>query len=62
MEEEDILFKSDHEFSCESDVPDGEIQEVKHARTATKRKRGRKPKGQVQTIDIAESEGKNFLL
>merc|ERR1712008_89557 len=29
-------FKSDHEFSCESDVPDTEVQIVKHARTATK--------------------------
>ena len=36
MEEGDNLFKSDHEFSCESDVPDEDWQPVKHARTATK--------------------------
>ena len=31
----DELFKSDHEFSCESDDSD-DYQPVKHARTATK--------------------------
>jgi len=35
------IFKSDHEFSCESDVPDNEVQVVKHARTATKGGKGR---------------------
>ena len=34
--DQDDLFKSDHEFSCESDVPDDDWQPVKHARTATK--------------------------
>merc|ERR1712115_326685 len=38
-EERDILFKSDHEFSCESEDEDDKI-EVKHARTgAAKRKK-----------------------
>ena len=32
----DDLFKSDHEFSCESDVSDDDFVPVKHARTATK--------------------------
>ena len=40
---DDDIFRSDHEFSCESDVPDEEAQPVKHARTAGK-KRGRKPR------------------
>jgi hypothetical protein len=30
---DDNLFKSDHEFSCESDVPDEEAAPIKHART-----------------------------
>jgi remodeling and spacing factor 1 len=42
-EEEDVdLFKSDHEFSCESDDPEGTAQPIKHARTATKRKKAKK--------------------
>ena len=54
-------FKSDHEFSCESDVPDTEVQIVKHARTATKgkRKRGRPPK--ISKMEEESEEGK-FLL
>merc|ERR1712241_93242 len=40
-EERDTLFKSDHEFSCESEDEDDKI-EVKHARTGTNRKRKRK--------------------
>merc|ERR1739838_122303 len=37
--EEDLLFKSDHEFSCESDG--SEEVEVKHARTGAAKKRRR---------------------
>lgn len=33
--DQDDLFKSDHEFSGESDVPDDDYEPVKHARTAT---------------------------
>merc|ERR1712083_439751 len=40
-EERDTLFKSDHEFGCESEDEDDKI-EVKHARTGTNRKRKRK--------------------
>ena len=52
-------FKSDHEFSCESDVPDTEVQIVKHARTATKggkQKRGRPPK--ISKMEEESEEGK----
>merc|ERR1719189_2834367 len=38
----DDLFKSDHEFSCESDVSDDDFVPVKHARTATKKKSKKK--------------------
>ena len=60
MDDNDI-FKSDHEFSCESDVPDNEVQVVKHARTATKggkRKRGRPKKIEMQEEEESEEEGK----
>merc|ERR1712086_1180806 len=52
-------FKSDHEFSCESDVPDTEVQIVKHARTATKggkQKRGRPPKISKMEEESEEEE------
>ena len=55
------MFKTDHEFSCESDVPDAEAKPVKHARTATKagkRKRGRPPK--VDKTEEASEEGKKL--
>ena len=58
------IFKSDHEFSCESDVPDNEVQLVKHARTATKggkRKRGRPKKIEMQMSEEEESEEGKFL-
>jgi len=51
-----LLDKSDHEFSCESDVPENEVKMVKHARTAPqKRKRGRPPK-QQQDEPMEEEE------
>merc|ERR1712083_693148 len=56
---DDDLFKSDHEFSCESDVPDTEATIVKHARTATKggkKKRGRPPKVAKMESDESEEE------
>ena len=56
-------FKSDHEFSCESDVPDTEVQIVKHARTATKggkRKRGRPSK--VSKMEEESEEGELFII
>merc|ERR1712141_226775 len=59
IRKEDDLFKSDHEFSCESDVPDTDVQIVKHARTATKggkKKRGRPSKVAKMEMDQSEEE------
>jgi remodeling and spacing factor 1 len=42
IDHDDNLFKSDHEFSCESDVPDEEAAPVKHARTGATKKRSKK--------------------
>ena len=42
--------RSDHEFSCESDVPEDEWQPIKHARTATKKRRRRK------VVEVEEEE------
>ncbi|XP_059091563.1 remodeling and spacing factor 1-like [Tigriopus californicus] len=57
---DEVLFHSDHEFSCESDVPDGEAQPIQHARTATKGKKRKKKKTRktesVETVVAAESE------
>ena len=57
-EDDDILFRSDHEFSCESDVPDDQVKPIKHARTA-KKKRGRKPKVE-ETAVTSEEEDDDF--
>ena len=60
VEKNDDLFKSDHEFSCESDVPETEAQIVKHARTVTKggkRKRGRPSKDEKMDVDEESEEG-----
>ena len=60
VEKNDDLFKSDHEFSCESDVPETEAQIVKHARTVTKggkRKRGRLSKDEKMDVDEESEEG-----
>lgn len=54
-EDDDNLFRSDHEFSCESDVPDDEAQPIKHARTATKKKRKAKTK-RAKSIDEPAAE------
>lgn len=35
-DENSVLFKSDHEFSCESDVDDGQVVPTKRARTVKK--------------------------
>ena len=52
-----LLDKSDHEFSCESDVPENEVKMVKHARTAPlKRKRGRPPKQQQEDEAMEQEE------
>ena len=54
VDDDEMLFsRSDHEFSCESDVPDDQAVQIKHARTA-KKKRGRKPKG--ESAEAASSE------
>ena len=53
--DEDNLFRSEHEFSCESDVPDDQVQPIKHARTA-KKKRGRKPKVEEATVTSEEED------
>merc|ERR1711953_485435 len=56
-----LLDKSDHEFSCESDVPENEVKVVKHARTAPqKRKRGRPPKQQDEPMEEEEEEDDDF--
>ena len=57
-EDDDLLFRSDHEFSCESDVPDDQVQPVKLARTA-KKKRGRKPKVEEAAV-TSEDEDDDF--
>ena len=46
--------RSDHEFSCESDVPEEEWQPIKHARTATKK--GRKRRKKVVEVEEEEEE------
>lgn len=54
------MFKSDHEFSCESDVPDEEAAPIKHARTGAS-KRGRKStkKAVKESDDAEESESED---
>jgi hypothetical protein len=65
-DQDDNLFKSDHEFSCESDVPDEEAAPVKHARTgATKKsskKRTKKLKKAETSIEEEVSMSLNFFL
>ena len=53
--DDELLFKSDHEFSCESDVPDDQAVQIKHARTA-KKKRGRKPKAEAEAEEATSEE------
>ncbi|TRY70833.1 hypothetical protein TCAL_17263 [Tigriopus californicus] len=56
---DEVLFHSDHEFSCESDVPDGEAQPIQHARTATKgKKRKKKKTRKTESVEtVATSSG-----
>ena len=52
--------RSDHEFSCESDVPEDEWQPIKHARTATKKGRKRRKKVVEEEEEEEEEEDDSF--
>ena len=59
--DDDLFNKSDHEFSCESDVPDDEAQPIKHARTGKRRKRkAKKVESESEEEEEEEEDNEEF--